>query len=662
MKYFCSSKQKQHRVVGLLICAIVITAVPIVAVTATPTIARTGSLTQDMEDGQQMRWPLDLEYRFMTSNFMEYREGRFHAGLDMKTQSKTGFAVRAVEDGYISRIRTATGGYGRVVYLLGKSGRTYVFAHLERFSDTLRELVVAAQQKRQTYAVNLHLAPGEVPVSKGDVLGLSGQSGTPGPHLHFEVRDTAQRPINPEESGFAVPDSFPPVISRIRVMPAALGAQVEGGLVACSIEDATGLATHLPPLTVRGPVAFSAKIVDTADIRGHKLEPYLITLLVDGHEVFVSRNTTFPFDLNSQARLEWLEIGPIRERWLFRRSPNRLPERLGEPWSLNNGYLVPGRHQISLIAADRSGNRAEVAWELVVLAPEQEYSVTRQVAWAEDPLGMEIPVFAEQDRNWSLTPFLLLSPDKQEAISALTHGPELPDGIVEFQLRAETGFPVLAPTCLLIIPAHLDDIPNKLYQQQGLVSMDIAAWYQAADWPIASAIEVPLLGAVSAQGWSSDVGVYRLSKKGTWEFVDYPQAPAASDSNWTFPLSKPGLHALFSDVGQPNLGEKRQTIELLPTEERISHGVTLPLWPKVEIPLIDTGSGINPLTLMVWLDGQHLIGEPDLPRNRLLIELPESLAAGTHVLGVEVADWAGRFTTRTIRLECRHEPKQKQRR
>ena len=69
----------------------------------------------------ELRWPLDLPTRYLTSNFMEYRSGRFHAGLDLKTRSRPGFAARAVEDGSIVRVRSTPFAYGRAVYLLGQS-------------------------------------------------------------------------------------------------------------------------------------------------------------------------------------------------------------------------------------------------------------------------------------------------------------------------------------------------------------------------------------------------------------------------------------------------------------------------------------------------------------------------------------------------------------
>jgi murein DD-endopeptidase MepM/ murein hydrolase activator NlpD len=153
-------------------------------------------------------WPLDLPTRYLTSNFMEYRSGRFHAGLDLKTQSKTGFAARAVEDGSIVRVRATPFAYGRAVYLLGESGRTYVYAHLSRFNDPIRDLVRAAREKSGRYRTRLHFEPGEMTVRRGEVLGLTGESGTGGPHLHFEVRDPENGPVNPLHHGFAVPDNM----------------------------------------------------------------------------------------------------------------------------------------------------------------------------------------------------------------------------------------------------------------------------------------------------------------------------------------------------------------------------------------------------------------------------------------------------------------------
>ena len=35
-------------------------------------------------------WPLELGTRYLTSDFMEHRSGRFHTGIDLKTGSRSG--------------------------------------------------------------------------------------------------------------------------------------------------------------------------------------------------------------------------------------------------------------------------------------------------------------------------------------------------------------------------------------------------------------------------------------------------------------------------------------------------------------------------------------------------------------------------------------------
>jgi hypothetical protein len=74
---------------------------------------------------------------------------------------------------------------------------------------------------------------------------------------------------------------------------------------------------------------------------------------------------------------------------------------------------------------------------------------------------------------------------------------------------------------------------------------------------------------------------------------------------------------------------------------RRQHGIALPRWPVVRVPVGDHGSGIAWETLAVQLDGAPLVVEPDAPRDRILVELPDQLAPGRHLLSIAVADRAG---------------------
>ena len=70
---------------------------------------------------QDVLWPTETDKVF-SSNFGENRDSHFHMGVDIKTGGKIGIEVLAVEDGYISRIRSNYTGYGKALYQRTTSG------------------------------------------------------------------------------------------------------------------------------------------------------------------------------------------------------------------------------------------------------------------------------------------------------------------------------------------------------------------------------------------------------------------------------------------------------------------------------------------------------------------------------------------------------------
>ena len=65
---------------------------------------------------------------------------------------------------------------------------------------------------------SLHLK--ELPIQTDEIVAFSGNSGSSGgPHLHFEIRDNAERPINPMLFGIDIKDNKRPVVSAIYAYP-----------------------------------------------------------------------------------------------------------------------------------------------------------------------------------------------------------------------------------------------------------------------------------------------------------------------------------------------------------------------------------------------------------------------------------------------------------
>lgn len=170
------------------------------------------------------RSPLNISHQ-ASGTFGELRATHFHAGDDFRTQQRVGLPLFSVAEGYVSRVRVQGGGGGNSVYITHPNGYTSVYMHMHEFNARLTSIVKARQYELQRFEVDIQLNEGDVPLAKGDRIGLAGNSGSSqGPHLHFEIRDTkTEAPLNPQLFGLTFPDKTPPVIHGITIYDLADG-------------------------------------------------------------------------------------------------------------------------------------------------------------------------------------------------------------------------------------------------------------------------------------------------------------------------------------------------------------------------------------------------------------------------------------------------------
>jgi murein DD-endopeptidase MepM/ murein hydrolase activator NlpD len=129
--------------------------------------------------------PLDIPLK-LSGTFGEFRPTHFHAGLDIKTQGKQGFKVSSIKAGSIRRIRVATTGYGKCLYIQHADGTTSVYAHLKKFAPKIESFIKAYQYEQETFVTQKFLKLGEITVEQGEIIGYSGNTGgSLGQHLHF---------------------------------------------------------------------------------------------------------------------------------------------------------------------------------------------------------------------------------------------------------------------------------------------------------------------------------------------------------------------------------------------------------------------------------------------------------------------------------------------
>lgn len=189
----------------------------------------TSSLYSQSEYPQDyFRNPLDITL-VLSGTFAELRSSHFHSGLDIKTQQKTGLKVYAAAEGYVSRIKISHYGYGKALYITHPNGYTTVYAHLQKFSNRLEKYIKECQYDKETFEVEVFPSTDELLIAPNEVIAYSGNTGgSGGPHLHFEIRDNQERPMNPMLFGIDIKDSRQPFVSAVYAYPKDKDAVING--------------------------------------------------------------------------------------------------------------------------------------------------------------------------------------------------------------------------------------------------------------------------------------------------------------------------------------------------------------------------------------------------------------------------------------------------
>jgi len=333
-------------------------------------------------------WPTDASY-VLTSTFGEYRPDHFHSGIDIKTWGREGFPVFAVGRGYISKIAISPYGYGKVLYLKLDNGMTAVFAHLSRFCDRIVPFVVEEQEKRKRYSIFISFPKNLIRVTKRDVIGYTGSTGIGYPHLHFELRDSLNRPVNPLLFlNSYVRDSKPPEISGIAVIPLSPYSRICGDVVPriYRVEKVSNsLYTLTEPVIAQGRIGFSIRAYDSSETAQNKFSVFSYNLNVDGKDIFSVKYDTIPFQMTRFIDLDrnfWLRKNSYGlYNNLFNSYGKHLPvynitnsdagqifcgEDHYSGHEFHSNVLENGEHFFLIRAEDFAGNFSEVSGKIIV--------------------------------------------------------------------------------------------------------------------------------------------------------------------------------------------------------------------------------------------------------------------------------------------------------
>ena len=253
---------------------------------------------------QNYLWPTNAS-PFLSSSFCEYRPGHFHSAIDIKTWNREGYPCYAVEDGVVERVRISVFGGGKALYLRLKDGRIAVYFHLQRFISPLEKMIFNRQIKKERYAVEIW--PRDFKVKKGQVIAYTGQTGIGVPHLHFEIRDKKNVPLNPLRFYPQVKDTRPPVLKQLAVIPLDAASAVNGFhaplILKLKKQNGRAVYTVTDSIRITGRVGLALSGYDLADGVYNKLAFYRTALYEGKRLLFAQSFDRMPFSKTKQVEI-----------------------------------------------------------------------------------------------------------------------------------------------------------------------------------------------------------------------------------------------------------------------------------------------------------------------------------------------------------------------
>ena len=233
--------------------------------------------------------PLEIPMQ-LSGNFGELRPNHFHAGFDFKTNQREGLNVHTAAEGYVSRIKIATGGYGKAIYITHPNGYTTVYGHLQKAVGVLQDKIEELQYSAKNYEIEAYFKPNELPVKRGQIIALSGNTGgSEGPHLHFEFRDSkTEKIINPLFFGLDLKDSRNPVVSSLLVYPIDANSTANESKIPVILnlslqKDGTYLSEKV---LATGRIGFGIISIDLDDVSYNANGTYKAQLISNGVPIF----------------------------------------------------------------------------------------------------------------------------------------------------------------------------------------------------------------------------------------------------------------------------------------------------------------------------------------------------------------------------------------
>ena len=531
--------------------------------------------------------PLDFKM-LLSGTFGELRENHFHSGIDIKTEGVEGQKVYAIEDGYVSRIKVSTWGYGKALYITHADGNTSVYGHLKKFNKEIDDYVVEKQYKKEEFEIQLFPQKDKFKIKKGEIIALSGNTGgSAGAHLHFEIRNTkTEHPINPLQFGFDIVDNIKPTINRIKIYP------IDGEVNEKEIEESFSLKKSGEQYTlsgatpiVKGKIAFGISTYDQSNNTYNKNGIYSIKLLVNSNLIYHFQMDEFSFEesrfINAHIDYKEKKISHTKYHRCYKLPNNKLSvyQKMIEKGIVN--FTDDTTHSVQFEVMDIYKNKSMLSFKIK--------SITTQI---ERENSMISPPFSQY--------FNYMKPNLFKEKNFQLH-------MEKYSLYEDLNFEY----------SELDSIEGVFGKIQHC-HHDYVSIHKS--FVISLKAEIP-------KNLKNKVYIAKVDEKGNFWYM----GGSWRNSMLSAKVREFGDFCIIADTIKPNI----KGINIYP-------GKKFNTQTTIKCTILDKGSGIK--THRAEIDGKWILMEYDYKKKLLVYEIKDDLEKGKHTFSLVVSDKIGNST------------------